>query len=1403
MWGTMPPQMEGNVGKIVFSDAVAGPSLSSATSSDAAALGLEIAAKTAAYNDELERLRPWIDALMMTQGEENQELKDGKNSSSLPVATRVLGDEAPMHGTDDSDDDDMSTASPLARAMQRLARKIEDGNASSSSLSSCPSFRGNGSGAREEEDKTKDALQSLAEAMDLSRLGKITALLFAPASTSFLPSAAQGTSVAPAPLPSHVARLVARLGSGTKAAMCARDEIFSPDIKAACLVFAQMGCKRPGNAERLGVAAHLVRQGHMSEAELGPGAMRLCAHALLVALEDAAVATSSSSSKTDAKAVGADIELVFTHLCSRLSGASAIDTIIPFFRRLLTRSIVDDELSPMDEEGEEEDGSDDDTASFVNNDDGMTSSGIAHGNGVTRENAEKDGTEHTKADGEDVDEHAKDKPARPNALRQQYILPSFFRTEAHVYLRRSIGLDTYARSVTPLLMDCLRVSAHDAPALVQASVSRVVDVAANVAPTVTLVHVLCPAFNSVAFASDAFVQSIALLISKLPPSSELHVMGIFMRLLSSVGQRAIDALTASATSELSGGAMKLCQMLRPFLRCARCMINVGGGVARLLREQLLRSEVSTVLISSLLSPNAPAQLREASAKCILAVCRVSRADDTAVMNDAMALFAPFFAKCAEPYCSDDDLNLLVVSYPDLASIYGRDMVRLVTPDWQVLEAYIDSTSSSAASAASAAASATTMEGANTNEMGSERANGQKPSSNTRARLLSPVSSPTATPTRKTTGGTRGNAMPASPLASVSSPLQRTFAATTLSSTPVPAAASRSRVSLDGSSFARYLSPHDSPRSSQSGSVNRTRGVTLTPEAIHDAWSADNTSPRARGGNADTSPGDDAPQLMADDEDISEEGYDVVRRGHALGSFDGGIIGSSGGFGGAGMIPSHMADWSWFSPTPYVDTLDEAAAFERIERDFESPDVVPWMMDAAVLRSMRAHSQMRPVKSVAVLDGESSVVSASGRVARVTKLANGGIVTEYANHYAALVGVVPLLGGMAASCDVGGGLRIWNSVSGVSAGECSLLSQSSGRVSRLGADLAPNTIEDIESNDRMMTPLSSSSSSSQSSLYSSNGGNNGDYIVGAGMIGTPVASPAVRMQQTGADLQQLNGATGVGGSSGVSPISVPAGLIPASSLPSCTAFALSRAGGVGASGSGERLVAGTADGRIKLIDAETLRTVNSISGWRCVPFRGQASEAPGLRVQTIFAGDFGLGDRYGSPLGSDCLVMGMSSGYISVLDSRGGRAVSMIRAHDSNNGVGATSLAAGPTPGQLVSGGADKKLVLWDLRMASSSMSQSASTLDGPPPARVATWRGHKEVPQCIVVHGSSIISFGGSRMGVCSAADLDATQQQIAPVRIRSSKGGKERGFITAAALLPCSRALACGTDDGFVRIIR
>ena len=144
---------------------------------------------------------------------------------------------------------------------------------------------------------------------------------------------------------------------------------------------------------------------------------------------------------------------------------------------------------------------------------------------------------------------------------------------------------------------------------------------------------------------------------------------------------------------------------------------------------------------------------------------------------------------------------------------------------------------------------------------------------------------------------------------------------------------------------------------------------------------------------------------------------------------------------------------------------------------------------------------------------------------------------------------------------------------------------------------------------------------------------------------------------------------------------------------------------------------------------------------------------------------------------------------------------MFKAHDSNNGSGILSLVGGQAPDKhLVSGGIDKKVVLWDLRMSAQENEFNAITNA----ARLATWHGHKDPVQSILIQGSSILSFAGSRIGICSSSGaLDQDKQVLNPVRIRGLKGNKERAYITSAALLPCSRCIVCGTDEGFLRIIK
>lgn len=141
----------------------------------------------------------------------------------------------------------------------------------------------------------------------------------------------------------------------------------------------------------------------------------------------------------------------------------------------------------------------------------------------------------------------------------------------------------------------------------------------------------------------------------------------------------------------------------------------------------------------------------------------------------------------------------------------------------------------------------------------------------------------------------------------------------------------------------------------------------------------------------------------------------------------------------------------------------------------------------------------------------------------------------------------------------------------------------------------------------------------------------------------------------------------------------------------------------------RLVAGTADGRLRFIDVATCQLLEA---WRCAP---SGAEHPGL---SGFAGggDSGVLCVYSSPadgtgaLGSaSCVAAGLRSGYCSLLDSRVGGVVRLWAAHDA-----AVTCMAGYEAGGLsesraacvrpliITGSSDRTVSVWDVRMLSNA-----------------------------------------------------------------------------------------------------
>ena len=71
----------------------------------------------------------------------------------------------------------------------------------------------------------------------------------------------------------------------------------------------------------------------------------------------------------------------------------------------------------------------------------------------------------------------------------------------------------------------------------------------------------------------------------------------------------------------------------------------------------------------------------------------------------------------------------------------------------------------------------------------------------------------------------------------------------------------------------------------------------------------------------------------------------------------------------------------------------------------------------------------------------------------------------------------------------------------------------------------------------------------------------------------------------------------------------------------------------------------------------------------------------------------------------------------------------------------------------------------------------------------------------LAVHGGAALSAAGGRLG-CSALRGAAGAAPLRPARLmHAGRGGKEKAPVAALALLPASRLLLVGAEDGTLRL--
>eukprot|EP00873_Tetraselmis_striata_P013323 jgi/Tetstr1/433587/TSEL_022853.t1 len=445
----------------------------------------------------------------------------------------------------------------------------------------------------------------------------------------------------------------------------------------------------------------------------------------------------------------------------------------------------------------------------------------------------------------------------------------------------------------------------------------------------------------------------------------------------------------------------------------------------------------------------------------------------------------------------------------------------------------------------------------------------------------------------------------------------------------------------------------------------------------------------------------------------------------------GVISGGGGGGDGGSLDR---GWRWLLPSGDSDGVTwpgfEPAAAPGSGRGGWRP---PWAMSLTPLHAWPAHRDK--LRTLAVDDDEWVVVT-SGRgtvggqateVCRAWGLADCQAGVQYRSH-AAPVSRLALLPGseaVVASLDTGGALHLWSALSGR---PLAVVSDSSRSISaRAAATSVP--VRRIGSADQV-----------------------------SGNVAAPLED-------------------GAPGGEGISrPAQGSRGL-------SCLA-----AGGAYL-GAGHALLAGTADGRLHLLDAAR---ADAAGAGRWTEFRvayedSTATSEPGAAALSTVAV---------TPLG--CAAVGTAGGRLALLDARSGRVEVAWSAH----GGEVTSLVAAEGGHRLLSASADSTVKLWDLRRAAPPASRAPPTSTLVPmlsPTMLHQWRCASP-PAGLHTLGSQALCYAGVQVGVLQ---LQAPfGGGFRAVRRRAAvKGQPRESAISGIALLPNSQLLLVGTEDGQIRI--
>ena len=86
------------------------------------------------------------------------------------------------------------------------------------------------------------------------------------------------------------------------------------------------------------------------------------------------------------------------------------------------------------------------------------------------------------------------------------------------------------------------------------------------------------------------------------------------------------------------------------------------------------------------------------------------------------------------------------------------------------------------------------------------------------------------------------------------------------------------------------------------------------------------------------------------------------------------------------------------------------------------------------------------------------------------------------------------------------------------------------------------------------------------------------------------------------------------------------------------------------------------------------------------------------------------------------------------------------------------------------------------------------------PGCLAVFSGHTEAVSGFAIQQRDVIAHAGGHLGVLSLHGPPYVQQFV-PTRLSNARGGKDSAAFVGMAVLPHSRLLVAGTEDGVIKI--